>query len=71
VTGQDARVASPWERGRALVLVANKWDAVAAGARDPRAVAARIDQRFPSLAAVPNCSSRRCAGAGWARLGRR
>ena len=34
MTEQDARVAGyAWERGRALVLLVNKWDAVPAGAR--------------------------------------
>ena len=52
VTEQDARIAGyAWERGRALVLIVNKWDV--APARDARAAAARIDQRYPSLAVVP------------------
>jgi len=69
MTEQDARVAGyAWERGRALVLVANKWDAVPAAARDPRAVAARIDQRFPSLAAVPKLFISALRGRGLGRV---
>src|SRR5262245_5422869 len=52
MTEQDARIAGyAWERGRALVLLVNKWDAVAK--RDARAVAQHIDRRYPSLAVVP------------------
>jgi GTP-binding protein len=52
MTEQDARVAGyAWERGRALVLVVNKWDV--APSRDQRAFAQHIDERYPSLAVVP------------------
>ena len=52
MTEQDARVAGyAWERGRALVLLVNKWDAVAK--RDARTFARHIDDRYPSLAVVP------------------
>jgi GTP-binding protein len=54
MTEQDARVAGyAWERGRALLLLVNKWDAVDPPARDAAAVARRIDERYPSLAVVP------------------
>jgi len=54
MTEQDARVAGyAWERGRALLLLINKWDAVPAERRDAAALAAEIDRRYPSLAVVP------------------
>jgi GTP-binding protein len=54
MTEQDARVAGyAWERGRAVILVVNKWDAVASEGRDAKALRARIDHRYPSLAVVP------------------
>ncbi|MFN8641149.1 MAG: ribosome biogenesis GTPase Der [Candidatus Binatia bacterium] len=54
MTEQDARVAGyAWERGRALLLLVNKWDAVDPGAKDAKTFAARIDQRYPSLGVVP------------------
>jgi GTP-binding protein len=54
MTEQDARVGGyAWERGRALLLVVNKWDAVAKERRSRKDVAAEIDRRYPSLAVVP------------------
>lgn len=54
MTEQDARVAGyAWERGRALLLLVNKWDAVPAAPRRAAAVAEGIDRRYPSLAVVP------------------
>jgi GTPase len=54
LTEQDVRVAGyAWERGRGLVVVVNKWDAVQRGERDRHAFAARAAERFPSLAVVP------------------
>jgi GTPase len=53
MTEQDARIGGyAWERGRALVLVANKWDAVPKERRSRKDFAADIDRRFPSLAVV-------------------
>ena len=64
---QDARIAGyAWERGRALVLVVNKWDA--APARDQRAVAQGIDRRYPSLAVVPKLFVSALTGRGVARI---
>lgn len=69
MTEQDARVASyAWERGRAVVLLVNKWDAVDTKARDPRAFAARIDYRFPSLAVVPKLFVSARSGRGVAQI---
>lgn len=54
LTEQDARVAGyAWERGRGLVVVVNKWDAVQRGERDRHSFAKRAEERFPSLAVVP------------------
>ncbi len=54
MTEQDARVAGyAWERGRALVLLINKWDAVSGEQRDRAALLDRLTHRFPSLAVVP------------------
>jgi GTP-binding protein len=67
MTEQDARVAGyAWERGRALVLVVNKWDA--APGRDQRAFARRIEQRFPSLAGVPTLFVSALTGRGVAGI---
>jgi GTPase len=67
MTEQDARIAGyAWERGRAVVLLVNKWDA--APARNTRAVAARIDQRYPSLAVVPKLFISALSGRGVTRV---
>jgi GTP-binding protein len=67
MTEQDARVAGyAWERGRALVLLVNKWDA--ASTRDTRAFARHIDERYPSLAVVPKLFVSARTGRGVARI---
>jgi len=54
MTEQDARVSSyAWERGRALALLVNKWDAVPREKRDPEKFSQRVDQRYPSFTMVP------------------
>jgi len=54
VTDQDARIARlAWERGKGLVLVANKWDAVARDEREPKQFLAEIGLAHPYLASVP------------------
>jgi GTP-binding protein len=54
MTDQDARIAGyAWERGRALLLVINKWDAVAREHRDRTAFQARIAEQYATLAQVP------------------
>jgi GTP-binding protein len=69
MTEQDARVAGyAWERGRALVLVVNKWDAVPTASHDAKAVAAGIDHRFPSLAVVPKLFLSARTGRGVGRV---
>jgi GTP-binding protein len=69
MTEQDARVAGyAWERGRALVLLVNKWDAVPNGVSDRRAFASRIDRRYPSLAVVPKLFVSAVRGRGMGRI---
>jgi GTP-binding protein len=54
ITEQDARIARlAWERGRGLILVVNKWDALPAGARDPQAFLAEARRVYPHLEHVP------------------
>ncbi|HSD09529.1 MAG TPA: ribosome biogenesis GTPase Der [Candidatus Binatia bacterium] len=54
ITEQDARLARlVWERGRGLVLVANKWDTVARQDRDPRAFLSEARRLYPHLENVP------------------
>ena len=54
MTEQDARVAGyAWERGRALILLVNKWDAVPSAPKAADKLADEIDRRYPSLAVVP------------------
>lgn len=68
MTDQDARIAGyAWERGRALLLAVNKWDVVA-GERDAKAFAARIDERYPSLAVVPKLFISARTGRNVARI---
>jgi len=75
MTEQDARVAGyAWERGRALALLINKWDAVTPAPKAAAAFAARIDQRYPSLAVVPKLFISAKTGRGvekiWASIDR-
>jgi len=54
MTDQDARIAGyAWERGRALLLVINKWDAVARERRDRTTFQTRIAEQYATLAEVP------------------
>ena len=54
ITEQDARLARlVWERGRGLVLVANKWDTAPPRARDPRTFVAEARRLYPHLDHVP------------------
>ncbi|HUI27381.1 MAG TPA: ribosome biogenesis GTPase Der [Candidatus Kryptonia bacterium] len=51
---QDARIAGyAWERGRALLLVVNKWDAIPRSQRDERKFHETLAWRYPTLADVP------------------
>jgi GTP-binding protein len=61
-TDQDMRLATrAWEEGRALVVVANKWDLREGSAK---AFIADLRARFPSLAAVPVLTVSARTGAG-------
>jgi GTPase len=54
VTDQDARIAGyAWDRGRALLFVANKWDALARRDRNAAAFAQRLRDKYATLADVP------------------
>ncbi|MBI3783719.1 MAG: ribosome biogenesis GTPase Der [Deltaproteobacteria bacterium] len=54
MTDQDARIAGyAWERGRALMLVVNKWDLVAREERDRKRFAQTIREHYPTLANAP------------------
>ncbi len=69
LTEQDARVAGyAWERGRALVLLVNKWDAVAKGERDRDAFCERAESRFPSLKVVPRLFISALTGSGTQKI---
>lgn len=69
VTDQDARIGGyAWERGRALILVVNKWDALEEGRRDRKRFGDEIDRRFPSLSSVPKLFVSAKTGEGVARI---
>lgn len=69
MTDQDARLANrALEAGRAVVLLANKWDVVPATARDARRFARTLASRYPAFADLPVlCVSAR-TGEGLAAL---
>ena len=49
MTDQDARIAGyAWERGRALLLVINKWDAVPRERRNRTPYRTRIQEQYPT-----------------------
>ena len=54
MTEQDARIAGyAWERGRAVLLIVNKWDAVPRERRDRRTYRQNLRDSYPTLADVP------------------
>ncbi|MEA2625939.1 MAG: GTPase [Candidatus Binatota bacterium] len=54
ITDQDARLASlAWERGRGLLLVANKWDLLPREERDAKKFVARVAERHAHFTHVP------------------
>lgn len=62
---QDARIAGyAWERGRALVLVVNKWDAVPRAERNRARVFKQFQDKYPTLAEVPVVFLSARTGAG-------
>lgn len=69
MTEQDARIGNyAWERGRALILVTNKWDALQREQRDRKHFGEEIDRRFPSFALVPKLFLSAKTGEGVARI---
>lgn len=51
---QDARIAGyAWERGRAVLLIVNKWDAVSQSPRKRDRFRETLAWRYPTLAGVP------------------
>ena len=61
-TEQDLRLTTlAWDEGRAVVVVANKWDLQTAGAAP---FVAKLRARFPSLADVPVLTVSALTGAG-------
>ncbi|MET0153043.1 MAG: ribosome biogenesis GTPase Der [Candidatus Binatia bacterium] len=65
VTEQDARIARlAWDRGRGVVLVVNKWDAVAGAARGPRAFLTEARRVYPHLEHVPGVVVSALRGSG-------
>jgi len=62
---QDARIAGyAWERGRALVLVFNKWDAVPRPQRNRARVMEELQFKYKTLADVPVVFLSACTGSG-------
>lgn len=54
MTDQDARIVHfAQERGRGLVLVVNKWDAVPAEKKNPGHYLSELQERFPAMAPLP------------------
>lgn len=69
MTDQDARIAGyAWERGRALVFVLNKWDAVPRAQRDRSRVLDELHFKYQTLAEVPVVFLSARTGAGLADL---
>jgi GTP-binding protein len=65
MTDQDARIAGyAWERGRALLLVVNKWDAVPRAERNRARFLARLRDQYPTLSEVPVVCLSALTGAG-------
>jgi GTP-binding protein len=69
MTDQDARLANDaWERGRALLFVVNKWDAVPRAQRDRRRFLRTLRERYATFADVPAVCLSALTGAGVAEL---
>jgi GTPase len=64
-TTQDLRLATlAWDAGRAVVVVANKWDLRRSTKETPTAFIAELRRRAPSLAAVPIVTVSALTGEG-------
>jgi len=75
LTEQDARIGTyAWERGRALGLIVNKWDAVSPERRRAEVVVRSVEHRFPSFRVVPKLFVSALTGEGvggvWALVDR-
>lgn len=69
MTDQDARIAGyGWERGRAMMLVFNKWDAVPTERRDAKAFLERVHYAYPTLSGLPVVFLSAHTGAGVKKL---
>ncbi|HEX7410439.1 MAG TPA: ribosome biogenesis GTPase Der [Candidatus Binatia bacterium] len=65
MTEQDARIAGyAWERGRGLLFVVNKWDAVPRAERKGARVLALLRDQYPTLGEVPVVFLSALTGAG-------
>ena len=65
MTDQDARIAGyAWERGRALLFVVNKWDAVPRAERNRARFLATLRDQYPTLSEVPVVFLSALTGAG-------
>jgi len=65
LTEQDARISGyAWDRGRALGLIVNKWDAVSGSGRNRRQWTQRADERYPSFRVVPKLFVSALTGSG-------
>jgi GTPase len=69
VTEQDARIGSyAWQRGRALGLLVNKWDAVPVERRNASRVVRSMEERFPTFRAIPKLFISALTGEGANRV---
>lgn len=69
MTEQDARISSyAWERGRSLILLINKWDAVPVEQRNRKRYAEVANEQYPSLKVVPKLFISARTGAGVERI---
>ena len=69
ISDQDARIAGyAWERGRALLFVVNKWDAVPKSERSAARFVAELHARYASFAHAPAVFVSARTGAGIAGI---
>lgn len=69
LTDQDARlIRYAWERGRGLVLVANKWDTIPDDRKDRTRFTAALHEEFPATQAIPLVFLSALTGARVGRL---
>jgi GTP-binding protein len=69
MTDQDARlIGRAWDAGRGVIILANKWDTLPAGGRDPGAFRDRIRALRPAFAELPLLPVSARTGEGLARI---